>query len=75
MGKMFIYHGSYTEIKKPEIIPGRNTKDFGNGFYCTVIREQAECYYKTAILEYGKIQISNTSDKFLYGSSFKVSAF
>ena len=33
MGKTLIYHGSYT---------GRNTKDFGNGFYCTVIKEQAE---------------------------------
>lgn len=42
MGKSLIYHGSYTEIKSPEIITGRNTKDFGNGFYCTVIKEQAE---------------------------------
>lgn len=42
MGKTLIYHGSYTEIKSPEIITGRNTKDFGNGFYCTVIKEQAE---------------------------------
>lgn len=42
MGKMLIYHGSFTEIKTPAIITGRNTKDFGNGFYCTVIREQAE---------------------------------
>lgn len=42
MGKMLIYHGSYTEIKVPRIISGRNTKDFGAGFYCTVIKEQAE---------------------------------
>jgi len=42
MGKMMVYHGGYTEIRKPEIIVGRNTKDFGTGFYCTVIREQAE---------------------------------
>ncbi len=42
MGKMIVYHGGYTEIRKPEIIVGRNTKDFGTGFYCTVIREQAE---------------------------------
>lgn len=32
MGKMLIYHGSYTEIKVPRIINGRNTKDFGAGF-------------------------------------------
>lgn len=41
MGKITVYHGSYTIIKKPGIIKGRNTKDFGPGFYCTIIREQA----------------------------------
>lgn len=42
MGKMTVYHGSYTTIETPSIIKGKNTKDFGTGFYCTVIREQAE---------------------------------
>ncbi len=42
MGKMTVYHGSYTNIPTPKIIKGRHTKDFGPGFYCTVIREQAE---------------------------------
>ena len=42
MGKMLIYHGSYTEVREPKIIVGRNTKDFGTGFYCTVIKEQAQ---------------------------------
>ena len=42
MGKMTVYHGSYAVIRRPRIIRGRNTKDFGPGFYCTVIREQAE---------------------------------
>lgn len=42
MGKMMVYHGSYTQIEHPTIIMGRNTKDFGTGFYCTVIKEQAE---------------------------------
>lgn len=46
MGKILVYHGSYTEIKKPKIIIGRNTKDFGNGFYCTIIKEQAERWAK-----------------------------
>ena len=39
---MFVYHGSYVEVQQPRIIVGRNTKDFGTGFYCTVIKEQAE---------------------------------
>ncbi len=46
MGKMLVYHGSYTEVQQPRIIVGRNTKDFGTGFYCTVIKEQAERWAK-----------------------------
>lgn len=42
MGKMTVYHGSFTRVETPEIRKRRNTKDFGPGFYCTVIREQAE---------------------------------
>lgn len=42
MAKMTVYHGSYTRVDEPRIIVGRNTKDFGPGFYCTLIREQAE---------------------------------
>ena len=42
MGKMTVYHGSNASIRHPEIRVGRNTKDFGPGFYCTVLREQAQ---------------------------------
>ncbi len=41
MGKMTVYHGSYTAIQKPEIRIGKNTKDFGAGFSCTTIHERA----------------------------------
>ncbi len=33
MGKMTVYHGSYTVVKEPKVVKSRNTKDFGNGFY------------------------------------------
>ena len=46
MGKTFVYHGSFTEIQTPEIRKGRNTKDFGVGFYCTIMREQAQRWAK-----------------------------
>ncbi|HIY59327.1 MAG TPA: DUF3990 domain-containing protein, partial [Candidatus Eisenbergiella pullistercoris] len=46
MGKMTVYHGSYTAVENPRIMKGRNTKDFGPGFYCTIIREQAERWAK-----------------------------
>ncbi|MDO4765606.1 MAG: DUF3990 domain-containing protein [Eubacteriales bacterium] len=53
MGKSFIYHGSYQKIESPEIRLGKNTKDFGTGFYCTTIKEQAERWairYSTPIV-------------------------
>lgn len=37
-----IYHGSYCKVPEPKIIKGKYTKDFGQGFYCTVLSEQAE---------------------------------
>lgn len=46
MRKMTVFHGSYTTIENPKIIKDRNTKDFGPGFYCTFIREQAERWFK-----------------------------
>lgn len=36
-----IYHGSDVEIMNPRILTFRFTKDFGYGFYCTNIKEQA----------------------------------
>ena len=39
---MEIYHGSYTSVQTLEIIKGKFTKDFGEGFYCTELKRQAE---------------------------------
>lgn len=39
---MTVYHGGDQVLKKPEIRTNKNTKDFGTGFYCTVIKEQAQ---------------------------------
>lgn len=41
MGKMTVYHGGNMIVKNPKIIEGKNSKDFGRGFYCKIIREQA----------------------------------
>lgn len=41
MAKQVIYHGSYCKIENPEIKNGKYTKDFGEGFYCTVLKDQA----------------------------------
>jgi len=77
MAKMTIYHGSYLKIEDPCVIIGRNTKDFGNGFYGTLIREPAERWarrYKTPLVniytvrmnEYLKIkEFKNMSEEWL----------
>ncbi|MDE7148653.1 MAG: DUF3990 domain-containing protein, partial [Duncaniella sp.] len=41
---MKVYHTSTIEIITPDIIHSRDGLDFGKGFYCTVLREQAEAY-------------------------------
>lgn len=43
---MEVYHGGYCLIKQPEIIEGRYAKDFGAGFYCTELKEQAARWAK-----------------------------
>jgi len=37
-----IYHGSNSIVEEPEIRISKYTKDFYWGFYCTLIKEQAE---------------------------------
>lgn len=37
-----LYHGSYTEVSVPLAKAGRRNLDFGQGFYLTSIRQQAE---------------------------------
>lgn len=38
---MILYHGSYQEIKKPDLLHSRSNVDFGRGFYTTPLKEQA----------------------------------
>ncbi|MEF9940544.1 MAG: DUF3990 domain-containing protein [Clostridium sp.] len=39
---MIVYHGSYMEVKTPNIAFSRENVDFGKGFYTTPIKAQAE---------------------------------
>jgi len=39
---MILYHGSTESIMKPVIRPSPSSRDFGTGFYCTDIKDQAE---------------------------------
>ncbi|CDE22267.1 putative uncharacterized protein [Amedibacillus dolichus CAG:375] len=42
MGKILVYHGSKEKVVEPEIRKTKYTKDFSWGFYCTIIKKQAE---------------------------------
>ena len=39
---MILYHGSFTKISSPDLLPSRANVDFGKGFYVTPTFEQAE---------------------------------
>lgn len=39
--KIIVYHGSRVNVEQPEIKIGKYTKDFGYGFYCTIMKKQA----------------------------------
>lgn len=65
MGIMTLYHGGYKAVERPEIRIGRNTKDFGNGFYCTVIKEQAQRWakrYNTKIVSIYDVRMNSSLD-------------
>lgn len=38
---MIVYHGSYMEVKNPDVTVSRANVDFGKGFYTTSLHEQA----------------------------------
>ncbi len=62
MAKMTVYHGGYQAVEKPEIRVGRNTKDFGVGFYCTIIKEQAQRWarrYNTKVVSTYEVRINS----------------
>ena len=70
MAKMTVYHGEYSEIKKPEIIKGSNTKDIGKA-YKRLICEIAEKKQISAVDALFEAYNSFVSDKIDdYNSSF-----
>ena len=43
---MILYHGSNTMVERPELVKQTRALDFGNGFYTTTNRAQAEVFAK-----------------------------
>lgn len=56
---MLLYHGSNTDIKVVDLAMCRPYKDFGRGFYLTILKEQAEKMAKRIARIYGGIPVLN----------------
>lgn len=69
---LILYHGSYCEVKEPDLAKCAKRKDFGQGFYLTTSKEQAESFLKTSIakaIAAGKI---DKSQDYGYISTFEI---
>lgn len=51
---IILFHGSYTEVSSPLVKLGRRKVDFGQGFYLTRLREQAESWAKVISTRKGR---------------------
>lgn len=51
---MTLYHGSYTDVSNPSAKAGRRNLDFGQGFYVTKIKEQAQEWAKIVASRKGR---------------------
>lgn len=56
---MLLYHGSNTDIKVIDLAMCRPYKDFGKGFYLTVMKDQAELMAKRVARIYGGSPVLN----------------
>ncbi len=56
---MILYHGSTIEIRHPRCDAGRKNLDFGQGFYLTFIREQAENWARRVSADRGMNAVVN----------------
>lgn len=51
---MTLYHGSFVAVPRPIALYGRRRVDFGQGFYLTSIRQQAESWAKSVAFRHAK---------------------
>lgn len=72
---MTLYHGSYTEIQKPEVEKGRTKVDFGQGFYLTTIKEQAEKWAQVIAIRKGQHYSATVNVYTLDNEIFKLKDF
>ena len=75
---MLLYHGSNTDVKVIDLAMCRPYKDFGRGFYLTVLKEQAEKMAKRVARLYGGTPVINAfeiDDDFLNIKDLRIKDF
>ena len=66
------YHGSYCEVRQPNLSKCAKRKDFGQGFYLTTSKKQAESFLKTSIIKALATGMINENQKFGYVSIYEL---
>lgn len=69
---MTLYHGSYCEVAAPDLSKCSKMKDFGQGFYLTTSRAQAESFVKTSIAKAQAARKIHNEQDFGYISKFRL---
>ena len=75
---MLLYHGSNTDVKEINLAMCRPYKDFGQGFYLTSIKKQAEKMAERVARIYGGSPILNTyeiDDSFMQREDLNIRDF
>ena len=75
---MILYHGSNMDIKVIDLTMCRPYKDFGRGFYLTVLKEQAEKMARRVARLYGGLPVVNAfeiDDEFRHISDLSIKDF
>ena len=70
--RFVLYHGSYCEVKEPDLAKCAKRKDFGQGFYLTTSKEQAESFLRTSIAKAIATGTIEEGQKFGYISTFEL---
>ncbi len=69
--RFVLYHGSYCEVKEPDLAKCAKRKDFGQGFYLSTSKEQAESFLRTSIAKAIATGTIEEGQKFGYISTFE----
>lgn len=69
---LILYHGSYCEVRQPDLYKCAKRKDFGQGFYLTTSKKQAESFLKTSIVKALATGMINENQKYGYISIYEL---